>query len=667
MRLIRRAAPGASRPRRLLPVAAVALLLAVLAGPQLTFAHAELDGAEPAPASAMAQAPRQLRLTFSEPLDGSFSRVQILNSRSERVDRGDSRVSPDDAQVLTVSLVDRLPDGVYTVAWRSLSTFDGHPANGSYPLTIGGAATLSDAAAQTVSADYRFSPETAVARWWLFLGASVLFGTLLAWRVVFAPLLRGEDALKARLAAAARLRRLAVLAGVVLVLGVLYGAVAQAAVAGDAPLWGSFGEPLQGVLTRGRFASIWWPRLGLSLAALALVAWRGVDGWAGELGIAALACVLLTSSLTSHAAAVPTGTYLTVAADWLHFMGAAVWIGGLAALVVALPIARQAHETIGERVLARAVGRFSNVALPAVAVLALTGAFQAWVQVGSFEALVQTAYGQSLTVKIGLTALMLACAAVNLVVLRPRLGGLSLNPTASTAVARLARLLSRTTRAELALGVGVLVAAAVLTGLAPGRDELARQIGTQAGPVDRRVDADGLAARVRIAPATVGPNRFAVALPGTDPASVERVQLTLTYLDADLGSQPVVLQPAADAPGTWEATSSYVAQPGRWQAELLVRRSGQDDARATLPFGAEPPGATGTPRPTSNYPRLPSLPSGVVSALGSMGPGFGGVLVLFLLTYWFTVRGGSAEPHRPAPASIGTRGGSQPVRRRRRR
>jgi hypothetical protein len=50
------------------------------------------------------------------------------------------------------------------------------------------------------------------------------------------------------------------------------------------------------------------------------------------------------------------------------------------------------------------------------------------------------------------------------------------------------------------------------------------------------------------------------------------VQLGLTYLDAELGSQPLVLPPGA-APSTWETSSPLLSQAGSWQADLLVRRT----------------------------------------------------------------------------------------------
>ena len=103
---------------------------------------------------------------------------------------------------------------------------------------------------------------------------------------------------------------------------------------------------------------------------------------------------LLTSSLNSHAAALLSGAYLGVTVDWLHFTGVAAWIGGLACLIYVLPVAVKASQSAGEQVRAKAVARFSQMALGAVGVIILTGTFQAWLQIGSWEGFVQTAYGE---------------------------------------------------------------------------------------------------------------------------------------------------------------------------------------------------------------------------------------------------------------------------------
>jgi copper transport protein len=604
--------------RRLLAALGALALLALW--PATALAHANLERAEPAPGSQLDQAPKMLTLFFSEAVDSSFSRVQLLNSKGDAVDHGDSHVNPNDPRSMVLSVPDQLSDGVYTVSWRTLSAVDGHTVNGAYPLIFGPMPAEGVPVAAAASSQATFAPETAVGRWWFFIGACAVFGTILSWFVVFRPLF-GRSNPAALPLAAARSRRLALGACVLLLIGTVYMALAQAADAAGVPLWGVFGQPLADLLTRGRFATLWWPRFGLVALALILIAWRGVRRWPGQVALVAMALALLTSSLNSHAAALLSGAYLAVAADWLHFLGVAAWLGGLLSLAYVLPIVVEASRGTGDRVLARAVQRFSNLALVAVAVLAVTGTFQAWLEVGSWQGLVQSAYGLSVTAKVGLLAVMLAFGAFNLLLVRP---GLAKSVGSGTVAATgLARRFSAAVRIELVLGAIVLAVAAILTGLQPAREELARAAGgeLQAGPVDRQVDANGLNAQIQISPNVLGINRLAVQLPGTDPSQVERVQLTLTYLDSELGAQPVVLQQSSTAPDTWETTSPLLSQAGTWQAEMLVRRTGQDDARSAIRFLVSAPG--GAPQPTGSvtgaYPLLPSPLVSVAYALMAAG------------------------------------------------
>jgi copper transport protein len=143
-----------STRRTLGAAAGLALLLAAML-PATVWALANLEHAEPSPGSALEQAPRQLRLLFSEATDGSFSRVQVLNANGEQIDRGDSRVALDDPRAMLVSLRDDLSPGVYTVAWRTLSAVDGHTVNGAYPLMVGTAQT--DALGAAPSSEPTFS------------------------------------------------------------------------------------------------------------------------------------------------------------------------------------------------------------------------------------------------------------------------------------------------------------------------------------------------------------------------------------------------------------------------------------------------------------------------------------------------------------------------------
>ena len=106
----------------------------------------------------------------------------------DAVDRGDSHIAPNDPRSLVVSLPDQLPNGVYTVSWRTLSAVDGHTVNGAYPLIVGPMPAEGVAATAAASSTAQFAPETAVGRWWFSLAATALFGTLLSWPIVFRPL-----------------------------------------------------------------------------------------------------------------------------------------------------------------------------------------------------------------------------------------------------------------------------------------------------------------------------------------------------------------------------------------------------------------------------------------------------------------------------------------------
>src|SRR5438034_8542552 len=210
-------------------------LMATLAAPATALAHANLERAEPASGTQLDQPPRQLQLFFSEAVDSSFSRVQLLNAQRDAVDRGDSHVAPNDPRSLVVSLPDQLPNGVYTVSWRTLSAVDGHTVNGAFPLIVG-PMPAEGVATAAASSQAQFAPETAVGRWWFSLAASALFGTLLSWRLVFRPLF-GRSNPAALPLSAARSKRLAIVSGVVLLVGTLYVAIAQAASAADVPIW----------------------------------------------------------------------------------------------------------------------------------------------------------------------------------------------------------------------------------------------------------------------------------------------------------------------------------------------------------------------------------------------------------------------------------------------
>jgi copper transport protein len=424
--------------RALLVAASVGLLVFIMS-PGGASAHAVLLRATPSGRESLSQPPEQVALLFSEPLDPAFSEIRVVSPSGTQVDRGDSHLDPTNDRLLLVSLQSDLGNGIYMVTWRSLSAIDVHPDQGEYRLFVG-VPVLNDAT--TSAAAFSATPETTLARWWFYLAASLFGGVLAAWKVVIGPTFAGAE----RARVGARLNGLVVFGGVLLILGTLFAAVAQAAAAADVPITDAFGKPLTDLLLRGRFASIWWPRLGLEVASLALIVMGGLDGTASESALATLPAVLLTNALTSHGAALPAAG-AGIGVDWLHILGATAWIGGLIGLLMCLPVVRNtANSPAFAR---RLLGRFGPYALVASGMVLLSGTAQAALELGTFEALVGTLYGQLVLIKVALLLGMLALAG------------------RSEWRARRARAALGGVRGELALGILVLAVAAMLSGTPP--------------------------------------------------------------------------------------------------------------------------------------------------------------------------------------------------------
>lgn len=98
------------------------------------FAHAFIDHANPPAGRAVSPAPAEIRLWFTQKLEGAFSHIQVLDAQDQRVDRNDSHVDPKDPTALIVS-VRPLPPGSYKVLWRVVSV-DTHVTEGQYTFNV---------------------------------------------------------------------------------------------------------------------------------------------------------------------------------------------------------------------------------------------------------------------------------------------------------------------------------------------------------------------------------------------------------------------------------------------------------------------------------------------------------------------------------------------------
>jgi copper transport protein len=168
-----------------------------------------------------------------------------------------------------------------------------------------------------------------------------------------------------------------------------------------------------------RWTIVTWGRVVVLLLLLALLRRRQQGAWPAT--VASL-MLLASQSALSRSVALRDGLLQTTG-DWLHLTLSSAWLGGVAMLaVMAGQLARRAApDADALRAFAVVVDRFAPIAVFCVAGLAIGGIAQAAQFLGSFEALLSTAYGRALSVKLGVFVALLGFGALHQQVLAPRL------------------------------------------------------------------------------------------------------------------------------------------------------------------------------------------------------------------------------------------------------
>jgi methionine-rich copper-binding protein CopC len=81
--------------------------------------------------------PDKVTILFSERPEPKVSYIYVTNSKNERVDNNDFKITAKNDREATVTLdKSKLSDGVYSVSWLVLSRDDGHITKGTYVFNI---------------------------------------------------------------------------------------------------------------------------------------------------------------------------------------------------------------------------------------------------------------------------------------------------------------------------------------------------------------------------------------------------------------------------------------------------------------------------------------------------------------------------------------------------
>lgn len=507
-------------------------------------AHAVLDSSSPAAQTVLAQAPGEIALDFSEPIEESFASIRLFEAgeADREIDIDTPRRLASDPSTLVAS-IPPITDGLYVVVWRATSA-DGHPVSGAFPFEVGDVSSGrgTDALDRIVSSLEDSSSDLgfplAVARAMSYVGVLLLVGlTVLHWR---GPGLSRPRTIRAMTWGAVAL---------------VVGAGATLFLQGSHNVGGGWGD----IANQELFADVVATRVGLAMLArlmlgllwivVILGAARGMGAgspWQNAAFLVAVATTV-TFPLAGHLNAV-VWPVLHVALGAAHVGAVAVWIGGLFG------------ATHGRRDDPALVSRLSRLATWAMPVAVVTGVANAARLTDGFVGLVDTTYGRTLFAKTALAAVAVILGGI----VRRRL-------SRSGEVGSLLR-------AELLVALAVVVATASLTGTSPVSS-------TEPRAFTATLAQDGVILDLAFSPAKVGTSEVHVIFtpPGGALAPVGKVEARMELPSRGIPAVPLEVVPAGPNhyvgvvqipySGDWSIEVRGVTDDGallRWSTTMTV-------------------------------------------------------------------------------------------------
>src|ERR1019366_5827948 len=385
-------APGAGRqPRalrrrlRCLAVLLGALPLLSLVAASPVSAHALPVASAPAPGAVLQAPPTSVVMWFNEAPDPTLSSIQVLDTGGRHHEVGHAASSPGAPRVLSVEVRD-IGKGVYTVAWLTVSSSDGHRVSGSFEFGVQ-VAPLSALAEEPGVATSALSVIAIGARAIFYVSIVLLIGGIGVGFLV-------------GLEHAGRLRAPLIVANLLAVVGIVGITGAQLSSAGsgwshlfDSSLSGAFLTRLVPALA-GAVALIAAPRLSERAQRPVMAA-----VWIGA------ALSTLADAAANHASteAIPI---LSILLQWVHILAGGLWVGGLAALILVVSATPSAGR-------GRILERFAVISIACLVVIAATGIVRSVAAIGSWHGLVTTLYGAVVLAKVGLILVLALLGAAN--------------------------------------------------------------------------------------------------------------------------------------------------------------------------------------------------------------------------------------------------------------
>ena len=385
-------------------------LLVALAAPAGAAAHATLLRTVPANGAVVDRAPALVRIEFDDGVRVAPGNAAVANATGSSVLASKPRTS---GHALLLPLRAGLANGAYSIRWSAVSD-DGHREQGVLAFAVGSGAASPHS---VLGASATLSWSDIVLRGLYYLG--LLAG---AGAAAFGLAMRGLSNTRLR-RTLAHLLFFALLATFIGASGIVHTAPPGT-----------------------RYALVLKVALSISLVGAAAAALAPTYPMLLAVAGACALTLLAAPTLSGHALDPDQPRILAPIVDLAHVAAAAIWFGGLLALVFVVPRGTDERERVA---LAR---RFSTIALCAVIVLGVSGLGRALTELSAVNQIWSTSYGRALIVKSALFLPLLGVGWLN----RALLAG---------AFARL----RRSVLVEVTVLVAIVIVVGVLTELRPGK------------------------------------------------------------------------------------------------------------------------------------------------------------------------------------------------------
>ncbi len=511
-------------------LALILLCLALL--PLQALAHAQLRASEPSEKAVMAEAPATIILDFNE----AIAPLVLRHIRPDGT-ATDLEGTAENARVTVVAPAD-LADGTHLLSWRVVSD-DGHPVGGTLTFHVGAPSVTPPTPTELAAGAARLGAA-------LRAMLTVVLVTAVGAAVFFAFVAPAQ--------AGSALARIAVFAAgaTIPVGGLLIGvqgldmlSLAPGALLTMQPWQAGLSAPISLTVVLAAGAAV--------PAALSLRS--GGTSVRKVLALGAWALASLSFAVSGHAAVAPPRV-VALPAVTFHAAALIFWMGSLVPLFLALR--RPEPDTV--------LRRFSLIAVPAVAVLILSGMTLTWLQAGSPAALLGSSYGIVLGVKLALVAVLLALAARNRLVLTTALAAGQASATPR---------LKRAIRAEIVLGLAILILASSFRLTPPPRALI-----EPAEPLYAHIHTAAAMADIRLTPGRAGLVEVMLGFQTGDFAELVPQEVEVVFAQPEAGIEPIRLTALQGGDGLWHAGPVTLPRPGDW--DVTLRLLVTDFERVTL-------------------------------------------------------------------------------------